>query len=336
LGLDKYVGWWNGVAIGDFDGDGRLDLVASNWGKNTKYQSYRQEPLRIYYGDLTGSGNVDLLEAYYELAMKKIVPWPHLGRVGEALPFITARFRTFRQFGEAGIEEILGEKMAAIHELQANWLETTVFLNRGNRFEAHPLPMEAQLSPAFAVCVADIDNDGNEDLFLSQNFFATDPETGRYDGGRGLWLHGDGQGGFRPIPGVESGVRVYGEQRGAALADFDHDGRLDLCVSQNGAPTRLFKNTTGPAGVRLRLQGPPGNPTGIGAQIRCTPSKVVKEVHAGSGYWSQDSPVLIFPAPATTSEIIVQWPGGKITTGVLMPGDREVVLNYDAAASNQR
>jgi hypothetical protein len=333
LGLDKYKGWWNGIAAGDFDGDGRMDLVASNWGQNNKYQSYRQQPLRLYYGDFNESGGVDLLEAYYEPAMAKIVPWQHFGRVAPALPFVGGRFSTFRQFGEASIGEILGDKTPAAHELQANWLETTVFLNRGDHFEARPLPMEAQLSPAFGICVADIDNDGNEDLFLSQNFFATEPETGRYDSGRGLWLRGDGRGGFRALSAAESGVRVYGEQRGAAVADFDHDGRIDLCVSQNGAPVRLFRNTGGRAGVRLRLQGPPGNPTGVGAQVRCSHTKVVKEVHAGSGYWSQDSAVMVFPSPSAASETTVRWPGGKVTAGKMNPRDTEVVVKCPVAGT---
>ncbi len=326
--LDRYQGWWNGVAAGDFDGDGRMDLIASNWGQNHKYHPYGQQPLRLYYGDFTESGGVDLLEAYYEPAMAKIVPWQHLGRVGPALPFVTGRYDTYRKFGEASISEILGDKARGAKELQAKWLETTLFLNRGNHFEAHPLPMEAQLSPAFATCVADVDNDGNEDLFLSQNFFATEPSTGRYDAGRGLWLRGDGQGGFRAIPAAESGVRIYGEQRGAAVSDFDQDGRVDLCVSQNGAPLRLFRNTGGRAGVRVRLQGPPGNPTGIGAQVRCSHHPAIKEIHGGSGYWSQDSAVLVFPSSPAASEITVRWPGGKKTIGGLRPGNREVVLKY--------
>ena len=324
--LNSLTGWWNGVAVGDFDGDGRMDLVASNWGQNNKY--YSQQSLRIYYGDFNESGGVDLLEAYYDPLMAKIVPWQHLGRVAAALPFVNARFNSFGQFGEASIGEILGEKTRVAHELQASWLETTVFLNRGDHFEARPLPMDAQLSPAFGICVADIDNDGNEDLFLSQNFFATEPETGRYDSGRGLWLRGDGRGGFRALPASETGVRVYGEQRGAAVADFDHDGRIDLCVSQNGAPVRLFRNTGGRPGVRLRLEGPPGNPAGVGAQVRCAHSKAVKEIHAGSGYWSQDSAVLVFPPPSSNSTVTVRWPGGKVIVGKMNPGESEAVMRY--------
>jgi hypothetical protein len=54
--------------------------------------------------------------------------------------------------------------------LEAAWLETTVFLNRGGRFEAVVLPGEAQFAPSFGVSVGDMDGDGHEDLFLSQNF----------------------------------------------------------------------------------------------------------------------------------------------------------------------
>src|SRR5207245_305960 len=47
--LSQMKGWWNGVATGDFDGDGRLDILAANWGRNTKYEGYRAQPLRARF-----------------------------------------------------------------------------------------------------------------------------------------------------------------------------------------------------------------------------------------------------------------------------------------------
>ena len=131
-----------------------------------------------------------------------------------------------------------------------------IFLNRGDHFEAAALPREAQFAPVFAVCVADLDGDGHEDIFLSQNFFATQPETPRLDGGRGLWLRGDGTGKLMPVPGQESGVKIYGEQRGAALCDYDGDGRVDLVVTQNGAETKLYHNARARPGLRVPAPDP--------------------------------------------------------------------------------
>ena len=182
------------------------------------------------------------------------------------MPFLRARFPTYRAYADASVDGILGNPNVPF--LEANWLESTVFLNRGSNFQVRLMPPEAQFAPAFAVIVTDYDGDGFEDVFLSQNFFDVEPETSRYDAGRGLWLKGDGHGGLSPVPGQTSGILVYGEQRGAAVADFDGDGRVDLVVSQNGAETRLFRNKGAKPGLRVRLKGPPGNPCGIGAQMR--------------------------------------------------------------------
>ncbi len=327
--LDQMSGWWNGVTGGDFDGDGRIDLLASNWGQNTKYEDHRQHPLLLYFGDLAEGGGGDVLEAFYDAGLGKVVPWMHLGRVGAAIPGVGRRYTSFREFGLAGVSEILGARFAEAGQVQATWLESTLFLNRTNGFEVVPLPALAQWAPAFAVAVADFDGDGCEDAFLGQNFFATEPETSRYDGGRGLVLRGDGRGRLRAMEGAESGVLVYGEQRGAAVCDYDADGRTDLVVTQNGALTRLFRNTQGRPGLRVRLQGPPGNPRAVGAAVRVRLADrlgPVREVRAGAGYWSQDSAVVVMGIPESPAAVEVRWPGGGVTSTAVGVGQREVVV----------
>ena len=177
-----------------------------------------------------------------------------------------------------------------------------LFLSDGLIYDGVVLSDEAQFSPAFSATVADMDGDGHEDLFLSQNFFAYQIETSRSDAGRGLWLRGDGSGTLTPVPGQESGVTVYGEQRGAAVADFDGDGRVDLVVSQNGTETKLYRNISASPGIRL------GETVLAGSRVRVKYSDgsfgPVREIQTGSGYWSQNGrPVIPNGGEDATLEI---------------------------------
>ena len=325
--LSQFTGWWAGVTTGDFDGDGNMDIVAANWGLNSPYHATPEHPLTLYYGDLSQRGLVDLIETEYDPRGNIVAPRRKRDVLAQSLPDLAQRFHSHADYSRASIETILGSDITRASMAGAATLESMVFLNRTNRFESAALPAEAQWSPAFSVNVADFDGDGHEDVFLSQNFFATAPELPRLDAGRGLLLRGDGRGKFTPVPGGESGVKVYGEQRGAAVADYDHDGRPDLVVTQNGAATVLLHNIGAKPGLRVRLSGPPGNPAALGAMIRLKFGArfgPAREIHGGSGYWSEDSPVQVMAAPEPPTELWVRWPGGRTTTTPIPPGATEI------------
>jgi len=337
--LSRLTGWWNGITTGDFDGDGRLDIVAGNWGLNDGYQATAEHPLSIFYGDIAGRGVTDLIEAYFVPELGGDAPRRNLSALTQVFPTLAVNFPTHQAFSTVTMDRLLRVLRAPTQKVEATTLASMIFLNRGSNFVAWPLDTEAQFAPAFSLNVGDFDGDGHEDLFLSQNFFAMRPEWPRLDGGRGLWLRGDGLGKLRPVPGKESGIAVYGEQRGSALGDFNQDGRLDLAVSQNGATTRLFENIGAKPGLRLMLKGPPGNPWGIGARIRLQSGLrmgPVRELHAGSGYWSQDSLVPVMGYATYPEKIEVIWPGGKSSIYPVPAGSLEVEIDISGSIKSNR
>ncbi len=329
-GLSDVNSRWNGLATGDVDGDGRLDIVATSWGRNLDYHASDFDPLLLYTGYFSGRGRPDAVLAQRDPRIGAPAPLESFDRLVLALPGLTQRIPTFSAYADANIDQVLGPAAKGAVRLGATTLDHIVFLNRGDRFEAHSLPAEAQLAPAFYAGVADFNGDGNEDVFLSQNFFATDIATPRYDAGRSLLLLGDGAGGFEAMPGQRSGLLVYGEQRGAAYADFDGDGRLDIAVSENGAPTRLFRNRGAPPGLRVRVIGPAGNPTGIGTQMRLRYGDAagpVREIQAGSGYWSENGAVQVLGRAREPTALWVRWPGGGVQTFPLARDQREMTVH---------
>ena len=330
FGLDAWKGFWNGVTAGDFDGDGRMDLVASNWGRNWRIDApgVPRTPVRLVYGEFHEPGQVLTVLASRDPLSGRETPWRSWSALSRAMPALTERVPSHRGFAALAVEELLGPVMSRAKSLVANTFESMIFLNRGGSFEASPLPSEAQRSPAFGIAVADFDGDGQEDLFLAQNFFGMDVETSRQDAGTGLVLLGDGRGRFRSLAPRDAGFALPGEQRGCAVADLDGDARPDLAVGQHAGITRIFRNLGGRPGVRVALEGPPGNPEGIGAVIRLVQGSrtgPARELHLGSGFRSQDSADTVLASPGLPTALEVRWPGGRLERFDWPEGARSVV-----------
>ena len=326
-GLDKWTSRWNGITSGDLDGDGRLDLIATSWGRNTDVHADSAHPLFLYHGPIGAAGEEEMILARHDQRLGGVAPLTSYSRLRLAIPGVLTR--TFASYADATMDRLLGILESKTHWFPAATLDHMAFMNRGDHFDAVPLPVEAQLAPAFYAGIADFDGDGAEDVFLSQNFFPTSVGSPRYDGGRGLLLTGDGRGGLIPMPGARSGVVVYGDQRGAGFSDYNGDGRLDLVVTQNGDATRLFTNKDAKPGLRVRLRGSVGNPDGLGAQLRVVYDKRMgpaREIHAGSGYWSQDGAVQVLGLFTTPTAVWVRWPGGKTVSVAVPPGAREITV----------
>jgi hypothetical protein len=270
---------------------------------------------------------------------RRRAPFEDLNLIARGLPFVRESYRTYAAFAEATVAEILGDRMATAAELRIGGWEHRVFLNRGGRFESQPLPAAAQVAPAFGVCVADFDGDGREDVFLAQNFFPVAPEQHRLDAGLGCWLRGDGSGRFEAVPAAASGIRIEGDARGAAVADYDGDGRADLAVGQNNGPTRLLRNRRAVPGLRVRLQGPPGNPSAIGAAMRVVTgerSGPLRELHAGSGYGSQDSAIAVLAHASGAFRVRIRWPSGRSTETEIPAGALEVMIDMEGRCQVNR
>jgi hypothetical protein len=105
--------------------------------------------------------------------------------------------------------------------------------------------------------------------------------------------------------------------RGAAFADIDLDGDLDVLVTTNGGPAHLYRNqlTVPNSAIRLSLRGSRSNRDAIGARIRVRIGStwLTRLVRTGSSYLSQSELPLTFGLGQRSGadEAIIEWPSGK-------------------------
>ena len=317
VGLNNAIGFWNSVNSGDFNGDGRIDLICGNLGGNSGYEIFRDRDLVWHVGDLSGGGINDVFESYYPRTVGELSPIRTYPETLSAIPFLREVFSNYSDYASANTSQLLGGQIGELRQININKIESVIYLNHGGRFEMKDLPINAQLSPVFGISVSDFDGDGFEDAFLAQNFFGTRPGFPRLDSGRGLLLKGKGDGDFIPLSPSESGLDITGDQRGAAFSDYNKDGKVDLLVGQNNGQSKLYQNRNAKRGLIVHLKGLKNNPKAIGSKIQLVSmlkKGPIREIKGGGGYRSQDSAIQVMSLnDSSLNKVRVVWPSGKVS-----------------------
>ncbi|MEM7783589.1 MAG: VCBS repeat-containing protein, partial [Planctomycetota bacterium] len=260
LGLGSRKGWWRGILAYDLDQDGDMDYVVTNQGQNTKYHADKKHPHRLYFSDFDNSGTIDLVETKFE--GDRELPIRGRSCSSHAMPYIKEKFKTYESFALADLTEIYQpEQICEQNSMEINWLDTTVLWNVEGEFAAMPLPHLAQISPSFGIDAGDYDGDGVVDLFIANNFYPNQIETGFMDGGLSWVLKGIRSENptekvrFETLWPLRSGVVLPNDSNGVAGTDIDQDGDRDLLVQENSGELIVLENQSNLSEqVRVRIQ----------------------------------------------------------------------------------
>ena len=247
-GTAHLLGWWNGIAGADVDEDGDKDFVVTNFGWNTKYHPTVEKPQQIYFGDFDNSGTRRIVEAKKGTSgfgtstdNPGLLPVRGLSCSSNAMPFVREKFPTFHSFAVASLADIYGDGLQDAYRVEVNTVSSGVLLNDGTgKFEFLELPRLAQVAPGFGAAFLHANNDNILDLFVAQNFYSPQRETGRMAGGMGQLMIGVGNGTFATIGPVESGIVMPGDARAVKVVDLNSDGKQDLVVTQNNGKVVAF------------------------------------------------------------------------------------------------
>ena len=313
LGLDKPAKAL-GVAIADYDHDGRLDILVAN----------DSMPEFLFHQKRDGT--------FEEIGLESQMA---VNAEGETYAGMGVDFADYDNDGwpDIVITDLANQGYALYHNHGDGSFDDVS--------ESAGLTKISLLHSGWSVRFLDYDNDGWKDLLVAQGHDVDtiqqiNPQL-RYREPMMLLRNVGGK--FVDV-GFGSGdvFKQTWVGRGMAIGDIDNDGRIDAVVSTNGGHAHILHNETVTSNhwISIKLIGHKSNRDGIGAQIKLstTQGDQFATVTTSSGYLSASDPRVHFGLGKDTaaSSIEIRWPSGVRQTLKAVQGDRFLVVEEPESA----
>ena len=283
-----------GIAVIDYDNDGWPDLFFAN----------DTEPNKLY----RNNGNGTFTE-------RGVLAGVAFSEAGVARAGMGADAADYDRSGHPSLlVSNFSNQMLGLYHNEGQGL----FVDEAPRSE---VGRRSLLTLGFACFFFDYDLDGWPDVFVADGHIDESIQrvqaTVRYAEPPHLFRN-LGQGRFTEV--TDAMGRAFATPRvarGAAYADIDNDGRLDLLISTNGGPAVLFHNEGGSnSSLRIKLVGTKSNRDGIGALVRLITADGPQSrvLCSGSSYLSSSELVLTFGLGKQTKadSLEIHWPSGQV------------------------
>jgi hypothetical protein len=285
-----------GVALIDYDNDGRLDLFVAN----------DTQPNRLYKN--RGNGT------FTDVAMMSGVAFNEAGVARAGMGVDAA------DYDASGRQSLIignfSNEMMALYSNEG----TGLFIDDA---PTSTVGKASLLTLTFACFFFDADLDGLLDIFAANGHVADDIATVQPKVTYAQRPHLFRNLGSKKFEEISTRVGQAFQQaivaRGAAYGDVDNDGDLDLAITTNNGPARLLRNdrATKSGAVRLTLEGVASNHDAVGARVRLELDDGRKPwamVKTGSSYCSQSEMPLTFGLgrASKVNAIEVTWPNGRV------------------------
>jgi enediyne biosynthesis protein E4 len=314
LGLDKPAKAL-GIAIGDFDRDGRTDVFVAN--DSMPEFLFHQKP----------DGTFEEIGLESETAVNA---------EGQTFAGMGVDFADYDNDGwpDLVVTDLANQRYALYHN------------NRDGTFDYASLVSGiggmSQLHSGWGLRFMDYDNDGWKDLLIAQGHDMDNIElvSPQFHYREPILLARNNGGKFSDVSGASSGVfHDAWVGRGLAIGDIDNDGRVDAVVSTNGGGVHILHNETVTPNhwITLRLIGHKSNRDGIGAVVKIVTAQGPQwaTVTTSGSYLSASDPRVHFGmgTAASASNIEIRWPSGIVQTLTDVKGDRQVQVDEPMASS---